>query len=116
MTARNQNFEVHKGDSHVLAITVINQDDGLKRLSLVDRSVSWYLYKEPHHIPVIEKHSDETSDVNIVDASEGYLKVELSTKDTAKLSHSTQYTHALKVRDSVGHVVTVLTGNVEVKN
>lgn len=115
MPAENQNFTIYAGDTHTLAIPVKDQDNGLQPLNLAGAELSWHLYREPHHIEILSK-TTEAGYIKIISASEGRVEIEIMPADTESLKAGGDYTHALKVRDSLGRRSTVTTGKMTVKN
>lgn len=115
MPAEKQDIDLQIGDNHNVRVFIKDQGNGLQPLHLAGAEISWFLYKEPHHIELLSKTS-EAGQIDIVTPSEGEILVKLLEADTASLKEGTTYTHRVVVRDSLQQRITVSKGQVIAKN
>jgi hypothetical protein len=103
------------GDSGILRITAVKNDDveeGVLDLSGAD--IKWVLkrvYGKENSL--VKSTADNT--INVVDYAEGIFTIELLPADTANLKPGT-YEYECEITDFVGHVSTVMTGQIVLKS
>ena len=114
MSAVKQNFTIYSGDYAKLIITIVDQDSGLKPLDLTGTRLEWSVVKEPHRSEVLKKTSDEGA-ILIKDALKGIAEVIIKSEDSERLQRGGDYTHTLRVIDSLDQKTTVTTGSVSIE-
>lgn len=109
MTARNQNFEMHKGDTRTVTVTVTDDDD--QAVNLTGATVKWAVANTPTSATLISKQTGG-SGISITNATGGVFVITLVPADTSSLSARTYY-HEAQVTDAAGVVSTVLIGKLK---
>jgi hypothetical protein len=107
MTAKNQNFEMIAGDSHIIVVPVNFDLSGATAIKwAVKRSVSSTerpIYKELSSGITVTKTGETDSEFQIT----------LNPSDTATLK--SDYYHEAEVTDAQGNVSTVMTGRISIQ-
>lgn len=105
MTARNQNFAMHAGDTKHVIVTVTGVD-------LAGAAVKWSMRKAALKVAGPGVSKDTNAGIEITNAATGEFTIKLNPTDTAGMSGT--YLHEAEVTDAAGNVSTVLTGMVTI--
>jgi hypothetical protein len=97
MAAKNQNFEMYIGDTHILEITVTMDD------TLAGATAKWEMAN--NNTVLVTKQSGS----GIATTGEKVFEVTINPADTQSMKAGT-YRHAAEVTDAAGRVSTVATG------
>jgi hypothetical protein len=112
----NPPFDIYPGESKELQITVLNEDDNLNPLDMSNAAIIWELYRDPMHVKVITKDGTTGTDVTLMDAANGIVKVTIAQADTEGLQLGKVYYYYLRVVDNYGKSSIVAKANVNIKN
>lgn len=111
MPAENQNVHVPKGDSHLIPVTIKNQNDGLKPLNLDGAEIIWEVYQEPMHKLILNKNSTANpEEVKITSAADGVASILITEAESSSLGIGVSYIHYVRIKDTLGQKTTVTRG------
>lgn len=110
-THTTQHFEVHKGDSKLLTITVTDSDGNVVNITDAEEIKFRVAGDQLDATMDISKNmtDDSAGDVQVSDGPAGEFTVQLNPVDTASLSHG-MYHWESEVEDSSNNISTVTTG------
>lgn len=103
------NFEMFSGNTRILKVTVLDQDDAIVDLS--GASADFALSKRPGSTALVTKSVG--TGITITDAVAGELEVRLDPADTEPLAGGHYY--ELEVQDASGRRTTVLFGTIQIR-
>lgn len=113
MTKRNQDFEMHEGDSKDVEITVTDPITGAP-VDLTGATISWVLKERASDATALLTLSTGGGEIVLTDEDNGVFEVQLDPADTAGLLSgnelSKEYYHEAEITTSGGDVATVTTG------
>lgn len=109
MAARNQNFQMHKGDTRTVTVAVVDDDD--IAVDLTGATVKWAVANTPTSATLISKQTGGLG-ISVTDAVGGVFVITILPADTSSLRARTYY-HEAQVTDGSGVVSTVLTGKLK---
>jgi len=113
MTVEHQDFEMYRGDTKNLYITILDEDTG-GYLDLTGASAIWSLY-DPNTDEILVTKNTTNGITLTTPYTNGELIIHLLPDDTRNLEPANYYFYEVEITDAFDQVATVTTGYVQIK-
>lgn len=108
MTAVGQDFTMRQGDSKIVNITVVDENNEV--LDITGVTVNWIMYKRNPDNPILQKTT--TSGISLTLPTSGILTINILPQDTENLLG--RFYHEAEITDTNENISTVTEGSVTI--
>ena len=114
MTAINQDFTMHAGDTKILILTVKDEDGDIINLTGL-QSAQTVIKKYPNSTTALVTKTLAAADIANPAPTTGVLSVTIAAADTSSFSAG-EYYHETRMKDTNSYIGTIVTGTITVKD